>query len=44
MQYTNSQGVTFTGYKFFKIKIVLLSPNTSIVPRVKDLRAIALQL
>ena len=35
---------TFTGFKFFAIKIVLLSSNTSLVPKVKDYRAIALQI
>lgn len=43
--YTNSQGVKFTTFKYFSIKIVLLSSNLGInPPRCKDLRAIALQL
>ena len=42
-QYTTS-GTTFTGYKYFAIKIVLTGTNSAIVPRVADLRAIALQL
>lgn len=42
-QYT-SGGNIFTGYKFFAIKIILLSTNTSIVPRLLDYRALALQL
>ena len=42
-QYTRS-GVTFTGYKYFAIKIVLTGTDSAIVPRVADLRAIALQL
>lgn len=44
VQYENSQGVTFTGYKYFAIKIVMLSPSTSLIPRGKDLRGIALQI
>lgn len=44
VQYINSVGVTFTGFKYFILKIVLLSPNTSLVPRLRDMRTIALQL
>jgi len=44
VQYTAADGNTYTGYKYFAIKIVLLSNNTSLVPRVKDYRAIALQI
>ena len=51
VQYT-SQSVTYTGYKYFQIKIVLISEtdtatgliNTAVVPRVADLRCIALQI
>lgn len=43
IQYTNSQGVTFTGYKYFAIKIVLTGTNSALVPKVTDLRVIALQ-
>ena len=46
-----SNGVTYTGYKYFKLKIVLVTApdalgvtNTAVVPRVADLRAIALQM
>ena len=39
-----SGGNTYTGYKFFAIKIILLSTDTSVVPRLLDYRAIALQL
>lgn len=42
-QYVNSNGVTFTGFKYFAIKIVMLSEETSLVPRLKNLRVIALQ-
>ena len=38
-----SDSVTYSGYKYFAIKIVLLSSTFSNVPRVSDLRAIALQ-
>lgn len=46
VQYVNNQGITGTGYKFFAIKIGLLNTanNSAIVPRVADLRCIALQL
>ena len=43
VQYTRG-GNTFTGYKHFAIKIVLLSTDTSQVPKVKNYRAIALQI
>ena len=44
VQYTNTSGITFTGYKFYQIKIVLTSTTPAVIPRVKDLRAIALQI
>jgi hypothetical protein len=43
-QYTSGSGVKYTGYKYFIIKIVLTSTNAAIVPRVADLRCIALQI
>lgn len=51
-QYTNSQGTQFTGYRSYQIKIGLLGGpenttdpiNSAIVPRVADLRVIALQI
>lgn len=51
VQYT-SAGVTYTGYKYYAVKIVLTSDldlgtgkvNTAVVPRVADLRVIALQI
>lgn len=51
VQYT-SNGTTYTGYKYFAIKIVLTAEksaetgivNTAVVPRVADLRCIALQI
>ena len=42
-QYSVS-GTTYTGYKYYAIKIVLTGTNSSVVPRVADLRAIALQI
>ena len=42
-QYT-SGGITYTGYKYYQIKIVLTADNTAVYPRVADLRAIALQI
>jgi Domain of unknown function (DUF4815) len=46
IQYTNGAGITFTGYKYFAIKIGLVNTqnNTAIYPRVGDLRTIALQI
>jgi hypothetical protein len=35
-------GANFTSYKTFAIKIVMTSSNTCVVPRIKDLRVIAL--
>ena len=43
VQYT-AGGATFTSYKYYAIKIVLVADNSAVVPRVADLRAIALQL
>lgn len=42
-QYT-SNGVIYRGFKYFAIKIVLTSTNSAAVPRVADLRTLALQL
>jgi hypothetical protein len=44
VQYVNSSGVTFTGFKHFKIKVVMLSTSSSNIPRIRDFRAIALQI
>lgn len=35
---------TFTGYKTFAVKVIPLSVNSSVVPKVRELRAIALQV
>ena len=43
IQYTNSQGVTFTGYKYVAVKIVLTSSTSGVVPKVTEMMAIALQ-
>lgn len=43
VQYTES-GNTFTGYKSFAIKIVLLSNDPAIYPKVKNYRAISIQI
>jgi hypothetical protein len=39
-----SNGITYTTYKQYSIKIGLTSNNSAVVPRVADLRAIALQI
>ena len=45
VRYYNSSGAIFDTYKFFSLKVVLRSSSGShIIPRVKDLRAIALQI
>jgi len=44
VQYTNTQGTTFTGFKYFQIKIGLEGSNSAVVPRVADLRCLALQI
>jgi hypothetical protein len=37
-------GATYTGYKYFAIKIVMIADNSAVVPRASDLRVIALQV
>ena len=49
VRYTNSQGIGFNGYKSFQIKVGLMAAanttiNSAVVPRVADLRTIALQI
>lgn len=41
-KYTDADGAVYTSYKIFAVKIVLLSSSHKIVPRVKDMRAIAI--
>ena len=36
--------VEYTGFKYFQCKVVFLSSNTSVIPRIKQLRMIALQV
>ena len=40
--YTSENGVTYDTFKTFAIKIVMTSSDPAVVPRIKDLRAIAL--
>lgn len=45
VQYTQANtNIKFTGYKNFSIKIGLLADNSAVIPRVADLRVIALQI
>lgn len=44
VQYKNSAGITFTGFKYYALKIGLLADNSAVVPRVGDLRSIAIQI
>ena len=41
--YRNSRGALYLGYKYFAIKIVLTGTNTTNPPKIRNLRAIALQ-
>jgi hypothetical protein len=43
VQYARSDGALIVGYKTFCFKVVLLSDSTAKVPRMSDIRAIALQ-
>jgi hypothetical protein len=40
--YTSENGVTYDSFKTFSIKILMTSEDPSVIPRVKDLRIIAL--
>ena len=40
--YTTPDNRTYSGYKYFAIKVVFLSSNPAIAPRIKRLRSIAL--
>jgi hypothetical protein len=42
--YTISSGTKFSGFKYFAIKIGLTGTNSAVVPRVADLKCIALQM
>lgn len=42
LTYRDPSGATYTDYKYFALKIVLLAAAHNVVPRVKNLRAIAL--
>lgn len=44
VQYTNGAGATFTGYLTFAVKVVMTASVSSDVPRIGDLRVIALQI
>jgi hypothetical protein len=44
VQYTNPEGSTFTGFKYYAVKIGLLGTDAAVVPRVGDLRTIAVQI
>lgn len=42
VSYVSSEGITYDSFKTFAIKIVMTSTDPAIVPKVKDLRIIAL--
>jgi len=43
IQYVNSQDVTYTGYKYLAIKIVLTAQSSGVVPKVDEMITVALQ-
>jgi len=43
VRYTNSASVVFTGFKRFMIKAILLGSDTSVIPRMADIRVLAMQ-
>jgi hypothetical protein len=44
IEYRNTSKARFTGFKYFAIKIVLVNESSTNPPKVKDLRALALQV
>jgi hypothetical protein len=44
IEYRNTSKARFTGFKYFAIKVVLTNETSSNPPRVRELRAIALQM
>ncbi|NCX56439.1 MAG: hypothetical protein EBW87_04480, partial [Burkholderiaceae bacterium] len=40
--YTTPDGKSYSGFKFFAIKVVFLSTNRAYAPKIKELRAVAL--
>jgi len=44
MEYRNTLGARYTGFKYFAIKIVLTHTTSTRPPRIRDFRAIALQI
>jgi hypothetical protein len=44
VRYHDSTGATYDSYKKFAIKIVMLSSNTASVPKIADMRALALSV
>ena len=42
--YTGADNVVYQRFKYFAVKLVMRSQAPEIVPYIKDLRAIALQL
>jgi hypothetical protein len=44
IEYRNSARARYVGYKYFVVKIVLVNSTSTNPPRVKDMRAIALQM
>jgi hypothetical protein len=44
LQYTDESGAIYYTYKTFVIKIVLLSSDGTYVPKIDDVRSIALQV
>ena len=40
--YTTPSGLSYSGFKYFSVKVVFLSENSAFAPKIKNLRAIAL--
>jgi len=44
VSYTSPTGIIYNSYKAFAVKVVLMSEGSHLVPRLQDVRAIALQI
>jgi hypothetical protein len=42
LRYIDDDGIIYDNYKFFALKVVLLSTSHKDIPKLKDIRAIAL--
>ena len=42
INYLDDDGALYQSYKYFAIKIVMMADSHNVVPRIKDLRVLAL--